>query len=236
MADALPTTAQNAAGAGNELAVLRVEIAKWQQRVPKIMEILRTRSEALAVVEQENRELRQALAAAPAAGQTATSAEQHALRQAMETELADLRIASAWLQRDVTSLETRNRMLAETVEVLTTQFAHAQAELLRLRGAVATGPDQAPVQPVATDVETAPAPVGADGLSLIRGVGVKSVQMLVEAGVDSLQALADLDDAVLDNPEGTLFAHRARIRREGWVEQAKMLLASAPKDATPLPS
>ena len=58
MADAF----QKRTAAENELAMLRVEIAKWQQRVPKITELLRNRSEALAASEQLNRQLRKSLA------------------------------------------------------------------------------------------------------------------------------------------------------------------------------
>ena len=218
--------------AENELAMLRAEIAKWQQRVPKITELLRNRSDALAASEQLNRQLRKALAEqqerfeqiSDTTGTPATSMG----RPEFDEEVVALRFESLRLKKELGSLETRNRMLAETVEVLTHQFSRANGELLSFRRArestIANLPTEAPdVRPQALMPSTEPTP---PDLLQIRGVGMKTRSRLVEAGIDSVESLASISLETLDNPDSPLFSLGSRIRRERWVEQARQLLDS----------
>lgn len=218
--------------AENELAMLRGEIAKWQQRVPKITELLRNRSDALAASEQLNRQLRKALAEqqerfeqiSDTTGTPATSMG----RPEFDEEVVALRFESLRLKKELGSLEIRNRMLAETVEVLTHQFSRANGELLAFRRARESTPASLPNE--ALDVRTQalkpPAERIPPDLMQIRGVGFKTRNRLVEAGIDSVASLALITADLLDDPASTLFSLASRIRRERWIEQARQLLDS----------
>ena len=226
MADAF----QKRTAAENELAMLRVEIAKWQQRVPKITELLRNRSDALAASEQLNRQLRKALAeeqgkSAQLADRSGNSAMQEGSTESEEETIA-LRFELFRLKKELGSLETRNRMLAETVEVLTHQFSHANTELLAFRRARELALDKSPndAGDAATHISVSPAEPTPPDLLQIRGVGIKTRQRLAEAGINSVENLALVAPETLDDPASPLFSLGSRIRRECWVEQARQLL------------
>ena len=80
----------------------------------------------------------------------------------------------------------------------------------------------------------APAPQSdtgeADDLSRIKGVGPKLVTMLHELGVTRFEQVAGWDEAEIDRIDSQLGRFKGRIRRDQWVEQAK-LLSSGDKDA-----
>ncbi len=218
--------------AENELAMLRVEIAKWQQRVPKITELLRKRSDALAASEQLNRQLRRALAEeqekfAQISGTTgipATSLN----RPEFEEEVIALRFESVRLKKELGSLETRNRMLAETVEVLTHQFSRANTERLAFRLARESAPGNLSneARDALTQTSTPLTEPTPPDLLQIRGVGIKTRRRLVEAGINSVESLALIIPETLDDPGSPLFSLGSRIRRERWLEQARQLLDS----------
>ncbi len=232
MADAFHKPAEG----GNELAMLRGEIAKWQQRVPKITELLRKRSEALAESELQNRQLRKALAeaqetVAQSSSETRTPASGSG-RDNPEEVVHTMRLEVSRLQKELGSLQTRNRMLAETVEVLTHQLSRSNADLLVFRRAQHPPPVEVVLQPAAANesgqVPTflpPPAPaLGMPDLLQIHGVGVKIRKRLVDAGINTIETLATLTDLQLDDPAFSLFSLGPRIRRERWVEQARHLL------------
>lgn len=83
---------------------------------------------------------------------------------------------------------------------------------------------------------TAPAPAPAaasaqsDDLSRIKGVGPKLVTMLHELGITRFEQIAALDEAEIERVDSQLGRFKGRIRRDQWVEQAK-LLVSGDKDA-----
>lgn len=226
MADAF----QKCAAAENELALLRVEIAKWQQRVRKITELLRNRSDALAASEQLNRQLRRALAeeqekSAQLGNKPGIPATENGGTE-IEEESISLRFELFRLKKELGSLETRNRMLAETVEVLTHQFSRANAELLATRRARDLAPNKSPNEAgdVPAHISVSPAEPTPPDLLQIRGVGIKTRQRLVEAGINSVENLALVEPETLDDPAYPLFSLASRIRREHWVEQARQLL------------
>jgi predicted flap endonuclease-1-like 5' DNA nuclease len=221
---------QKRAAAENELAMLRVEIAKWQQRVPKITELLRNRSDALAASEQLNRQLRRALAEEQE--KSAQLSDKYGIpvtegaRTETEEEAIALRFELFRLKKELGSLETRNRMLAETVEVLTHQFSRANTELLAFRRARDLAPNKLPneAKDVPAPISVLPVEPTLPALLQIRGVGIKTRQRLVEAGINSVEDLALIGPETLDDPASPLFSLGSRIRRERWVEQARQLL------------
>jgi len=226
MADAF----QKRTAAENELAILRVEIAKWQQRVPKITELLRNRSDALAASEQLNRQLRKALAeeqekSAQLAGKSGYSAMQKGCAETEEEAIA-LQFEMSRLKKELGSLQTRNRMLAETVEVLTHQFSRANTELLAFRRSREPVPNKSPndAGEAFNHIPVSPAEPTSPDLLQIRGVGIKTRQRLAEAGINSVENLALIAPESLDDPASPLFSLGSRIRRERWVEQARQLL------------
>ena len=81
----------------------------------------------------------------------------------------------------------------------------------------------------------APVPVAAsaaptDDVSQIKGVGPKLVAQLNELGIISITQIAQWTEADVDRIDGQLGRFQGRIRRDAWVEQAK-LLTSGDADA-----
>ncbi|MFN2101263.1 hypothetical protein [Altererythrobacter sp. MF3-039] len=82
-----------------------------------------------------------------------------------------------------------------------------------------------------TDAEAGPAitpsrpaaPAGGDDLTRIKGVGPKIVEMLAGQGVNRFEQIAAWDDADIDRIDAQLGRFQGRIRRDNWVEQAKLL-------------
>ena len=64
---------------------------------------------------------------------------------------------------------------------------------------------------------------GADGLSRLKGVGPKLIAELKALGVTSLAQIATWDDAEIERIDAQLGRFRGRIRRDQWVEQARLL-------------
>jgi len=211
-----------------ELHHLRAVVAKWQQRVPRITEMLRRRSEALALAESENRALRREIAVlraqtseptpAPSGGRARAAADAN---DDGSLELDNAMFERTRLERELQSLQTRNGWLVDLLEILTARFERANAELLSLRR---HAPQNVPA--VESVDPEAPAVDGQHRLLKIRGVGAKSLQALLASGIRDLDELASLDGGVLNDPASPLHAHRARIRRERWVEQAQALTAA----------
>lgn len=76
--------------------------------------------------------------------------------------------------------------------------------------------------------QAAPAPVTgnaavADDLSRIKGLGPKLVEQLHALGVTELSQIAAWGDADIDRIDGQLGRFAGRIRRDNWVEQARLL-------------
>ncbi len=62
-----------------------------------------------------------------------------------------------------------------------------------------------------------------DDLTRIKGVGPKLSVRLKELGVISYQQIAEWTDADIDRIDSQLGRFEGRIRRDSWVEQARML-------------
>jgi len=75
------------------------------------------------------------------------------------------------------------------------------------------------------DAAPAPSATSGDDLTRIKGVGPKLVTMLSEQGVTSFAQIAAWSDADIDRVDAQLGRFQGRIRRDNWVEQAKLLQA-----------
>jgi predicted flap endonuclease-1-like 5' DNA nuclease len=99
-----------------------------------------------------------------------------------------------------------------------------------------TEAEPAPAATPSPSPTPAPTPVPAasteqgDDLARIKGVGPKLVSMLHELGVTRFEQIASWSEADIDRIDSQLGRFKGRIRRDQWVEQAK-LLVSGDKDA-----
>lgn len=64
-----------------------------------------------------------------------------------------------------------------------------------------------------------------DDLTQIKGLGDKIAQLLAQLGVTRFAQIAAWDDAEIDRIDAQLDRFQGRIRRDNWVEQAKLLAA-----------
>ncbi len=88
----------------------------------------------------------------------------------------------------------------------------------------ATGGQPVPETIASPDSEQVPdTAAGADDLSLIKGLGPKLRAHLAEMGITSFAQIAAWDDAEIDRIDAQLGRFQGRIRRDNWVEQAKLL-------------
>ena len=110
----------------------------------------------------------------------------------------------------------------------------------RRNQALIDAPPAAPVVPAAPAVPVdtgadlaaeAPAdrpadgPAGGDDLLLIKGLGPKIAQQLAALGITRFSQIAAWDEADIDRIDAQLGRFQGRIRRDSWVEQARLLAA-----------
>jgi predicted flap endonuclease-1-like 5' DNA nuclease len=76
---------------------------------------------------------------------------------------------------------------------------------------------------IQAEVPRAPAPH--DDLTRIKGVGPKLAALLHSLGVTGFDDIARWDDAAIDRIDARLGQFSGRIRRDDWVEQARLLAA-----------
>ena len=62
-----------------------------------------------------------------------------------------------------------------------------------------------------------------DDLTRIKGLGPKIAAILSEQGITRFAQIADWDDAEIERIDAKLGKFQGRIRRDSWVEQAKLL-------------
>ncbi len=79
--------------------------------------------------------------------------------------------------------------------------------------------------PAAVAQPAPPPPAAASDLALIKGLGPKLQAQLADMGVTSFAQIAAWDDAEIDRIDAQLGRFAGRIRRDNWVEQARLLAA-----------
>lgn len=62
-----------------------------------------------------------------------------------------------------------------------------------------------------------------DDLTRIKGLGPKIAAILGQEGITRFAQIADWDDAEIERIDAKLGKFQGRIRRDSWVEQAKLL-------------
>ena len=86
--------------------------------------------------------------------------------------------------------------------------------------------EEKPAPKPAAAVKTAPAaPQIPDDIALLKGVGPKLVALLQSMGVTSLEQIATWSAADVTEIDSKLGAFAGRIKRDNWVDQAKLLSA-----------
>ncbi|MDF1833822.1 MAG: hypothetical protein P1U62_02935 [Alteraurantiacibacter sp. bin_em_oilr2.035] len=78
----------------------------------------------------------------------------------------------------------------------------------------------------AEDSPPSPASSAGDDLKRIKGVGPKLVAILHDQGVNSFAQIASWSDADIDRIDAELGRFAGRIRRDNWVEQARLLASN----------
>ena len=142
-----------------------------------------------------------ALAAEHARIVRAAAAENAALRRERTTDAAEL---------------MQLRAFADERHTLLRELADARTELARYREIVVDLEDNAP--PLLLDAPNAP-----DDLKLIVGVGPVLERMLQRLGIGTYRQIARWSDHDIDTFDARLPEFRGRIRRDGWVTQARSL-------------
>ena len=86
-----------------------------------------------------------------------------------------------------------------------------------------SAPAPAPVPaPAPAPAPTAPS-AAADDLKRIKGVGPKLVALLHSMGVTTFAQIAAWEEADIDRVDAQLGSFAGRVRRDSWVEQARLL-------------
>lgn len=85
--------------------------------------------------------------------------------------------------------------------------------------AVPTATAAAPAEPVPPPTDS----TGQDELTRLKGVGPKLAARLRELGVARIADIAAWDEADIDRIDAQLGRFQGRIRRDAWVEQARLL-------------
>ena len=89
----------------------------------------------------------------------------------------------------------------------------------------AAGEEAAAATPPPAPAVAAPAAGEGDDLRRIKGVGPKLVTLLNSLGITTFAEIAAWSEADIDRIDTQLGAFAGRIRRDNWIEQAKMLSA-----------
>lgn len=112
----------------------------------------------------------------------------------------------------------RTRVTGDRRDVLDEGVAPAPRNQALIDAAPAA-PAAAPTPPVREAAGTA------DDLTRLKGVGPKLAATLREMGIHSFAQIAGWSEADIDRVDAQLGRFQGRIRRDNWVEQAKLLAA-----------
>ena len=154
----------------------------------------------------------------------ALAGERYRLVLSFEDEAATLRRARASVAAETSHL----RELAEERRALLRALAAAREETARYRQILVDLENDAP--PPLLDGPGAP-----DDLKLIVGVGPVLERMLQQLGVTSYRQIARWSERDIDQFDARLPEFHGRIRRDGWVTQARALHQSKYGEPPPPP-
>lgn len=146
-----------------------------------------------------------------------SKSDSNATLRNLRTELASLRDSHAEVDARLVTVETERDTAATQADEYRTRADAAELEVRELRGQVA-------------ELQAAARAAEPDDLKQISGVGPKLERLLHRVGIRTFRQLAELDDAAVDRLDSELAEFKGRIRREGWVEQAKVLQATKYSD------
>lgn len=85
-------------------------------------------------------------------------------------------------------------------------------------------------EPLAEPAAGAAAPAQGDDLTRIKGLGPKLAALLGTHGITRFDQVAGWDEAEIDRIDSLLGRFEGRIRRDNWVEQAKLLASGNDSD------
>lgn len=101
----------------------------------------------------------------------------------------------------------------------------AAVEAQKVKAAEELAAADAAEQPVAAIPEATPEATTQDDLTRIKGVGAKLQELLGTLGVTTFAQIAAWEEADIDRIDARLGRFQGRIRRDNWVEQARLLAA-----------
>lgn len=142
----------------------------------------------------------------------------NAVVRGLRSDLQASRDTNGELEARLTTLQEERDDLTAGAAAATARAEAAERSVNELRGRV-------------SELEAAVRDAEPDDLKQISGVGPKLERMLHRAGVRTFRQLAELSDREVDRLDNQLAEFKGRIRREGWVEQAKVLQASKYSEA-----
>lgn len=159
---------------------------------------------------------RRAARASPVARDAATQAKDTSAARASEAAPA---LDSTPRLRDASAERTQLLAFAEDRRRLFGELANARADVARYRQVVVDIERNAP--PPLLDAPGTP-----DDLKLIVGIGPVIERMLYQMGIASYRQIARWSERDIDDVDARLPEFRGRIRRDGWVTQARALHVS----------
>jgi len=120
----------------------------------------------------------------------------------------------------------RNQALIASAPSATAPASPANADVVAAATASADAEAGARVAQTTAPAPAPAAPSGeGDDLSEIKGLGPKLRAQLNAMGITTFAQIAAWDDAEIDRVDAQLGRFQGRIRRDSWVEQAKLLQA-----------
>lgn len=122
----------------------------------------------------------------------------------------------------------RKTTVERTADAVDETAAPARRNQALIDAPPAAAVPNAPPAPVSAAPAPAPAPAGissVDDLTRLKGVGPKLSALLGTLGVTSFAQIAGWSDADIDRIDAQLGNFQGRIRRDDWVEQARLLAA-----------
>jgi predicted flap endonuclease-1-like 5' DNA nuclease len=114
---------------------------------------------------------------------------------------------------------SRNQALIDTLPAADLTPPAASGTMAGVGEIVAVAAQDEVEKQASRDADNGPA----DDLGRIKGVGPKLVALLESMGVTRFEQIAGWSDEDIDRIDGQLGAFAGRLRRDSWVEQAKLL-------------